>query len=92
MSESAEAERQFEAWWKEAYEGSTLHHKETARTFWLAAFAAGRREGQAEGLEEGAELSTSYDPQGTLFTQATVRDGIARLLTKHAQQRREGRG
>ena len=30
----------FEVWWKEAYDGSTLHDKETARTFWLAAWRA----------------------------------------------------
>jgi len=43
MTPSA-AEQAFERWWKEAYEGSTLHDKETARTFWLAASTQGARE------------------------------------------------
>ncbi len=34
------AAEHFERWWNKAYEGSLLHNKETARTFWLAAWQA----------------------------------------------------
>ena len=51
----------------------------------LAYITTALAEAQREVWEEAAKLAEEYDPQGTLFTQATVRDGIARLLHRRSR-------
>ena len=63
---------------------------------WLAAFAAGRREGQAEGVEEAATIAEQSEPQPSLTTSTGVArpnpgHALAAGLRTYAQQRREGR-